>query len=204
MSTPLTSHWGNQLTTYTIKNESDTLCLILPGIAYYLERSYLDYSKNLVAELGYDVLCVEYGFQTARASFTPAEELAIVVKEAIQVIEANLLSTHKKLVIIGKSIGTCVQIELNKHFHALPITNVFISPIDKTMALGIPAPAFVITSDSDPLLSSENFEKLQEMDGITLENVSGSTHALDIPGDVAGTITALGKYIEAVRTYLTK
>lgn len=204
MTTLLKSHWGTDLNSRFVDKNSDTLCVILPGIAYYLDRSYLDYSKQLSLELGFDVLEVEYGFQTAKASFSVPDEFDIIVKETIQVVEAQLEKEYKSIVIIGKSIGTCVQILLNKHLEGRALTNIYISPIDKTVGLGITENAFVITSSSDPLLSAENFERLKAIPSITLTNVEGANHALDLPNNVLGTIDALRTYIEDARAFLTK
>ncbi|WP_053984494.1 alpha/beta hydrolase [Niameybacter massiliensis] len=204
MTTSLKSHWGIDLNSRFVNKNSDTLCVILPGIAYYLDRSYLDYSKQLSCELGFDTLEVEYGFQTAKAAFSVPDEFDIIVKETIQVVESKLEKEYKKIVIIGKSIGTCVQIALNKHLEGKDITNIYISPIDKTVGLGITENAFVITSSSDPLLSNENFESLKTIAGITLTNVEGANHALDLENNVLGTIDALKTYIQDARTFLTK
>ena len=43
----LKSYWDVNLTGKFTDNNSSTLCIILPGIAYYLERPYLNYSKQL-------------------------------------------------------------------------------------------------------------------------------------------------------------
>lgn len=204
MNTPIRSHWGVDLNNRFLDNESDTLCVLLPGIAYLLDRSYLDYSKQLACELGFDVLEIEYGFQTAKASFSVPEQFDIIVQETIQVVTSRLEKDYKKIVIIGKSIGTCVQILLNKHLEGQALTNIYISPIDKTVGLGLTTDAFVITSSSDPLLSPESFETLTHVPGIMLTNVEGANHALDLPGNILGTIDALKNYIADAHAFLVK
>lgn len=204
MNTTLKSHWGTDLNNRFVDKQSDTLCIILPGIAYLLDRSYLDYSKQLSIQLGFDTLEIEYGFQTAKAGFDVPTEFDIVVKETIVSIEQALTKDYKNIVIIGKSIGTCVQSMLNKHLADRTLTNIMISPIDKTVGLGIPENTFIITSDSDPLLSAENFASLATIAGVQLTNVAGATHALDIPGDICGTIDALKTFIVDAEAFLTK
>lgn len=204
MSTTLKSHWGLDLNNRFTNQNSNTLCIILPGIAYLLDRSYLDYSKQLGVQLGYDTLEIEYGFQTAKAAFDVPTQFDIIVNETIASVEKALEKSYDHIVIIGKSIGTCVQTMLNNHLADRSITNIYISPIDKTLGVGVVANAFVITSSADPLLSAESFTKLSDIPGIQLTNVEGATHALDIPGDICGTVDALKKYLVDAQSFLTK
>lgn len=110
------SYWGVESNGKFTDNNSKTLSIILPGIGYLLDRSYLDYSKQLCLQMGYDVLEIEYGFHITRAKFDPSKEFDILVSETINVIERSIIKDYDNIIIIGKSIGTCVQIMVNKHF----------------------------------------------------------------------------------------
>ena len=78
--------------------------------------------------MGYDVLEIEYGFHITRAKFDPSKEFDILVSETINVIERSIIKDYDNIIIIGKSIGTCVQIMVNKHFRDKITKNIYISP----------------------------------------------------------------------------
>ena len=73
------SYWGVELSPRFIDAGSKKLCIILPGIGYCLDRSYLDYSKQLAKEIGYDVLEIEYGYQINRSEFNIEKEFSILL-----------------------------------------------------------------------------------------------------------------------------
>ena len=108
------SYWGVELSPRFIDAGSKKLCIILPGIGYCLDRSYLDYSKQLAKEIGYDVLEIEYGYQINRSEFNIEKEFSIMVSESLEVIDNAIEKEYEEILIIGKSIGTSVQSFLNK------------------------------------------------------------------------------------------
>ena len=84
------SYWGVELSPRFIDAGGKKLCVILPGIGYCLDRSYLDYSKQLAKEIGYDVLEVEYGYQINRSEFNIEKEFSIMVSESLEVIDNDI------------------------------------------------------------------------------------------------------------------
>lgn len=196
------SKWGVELKGTLIEKNSDTLCIVLPGIAYLIDRSYLDYSKQMASELGFDVLSLEYGFQINRTTFDVPTEFDIMANETIKTIDISINKDYKNIIIIGKSIGTCVQNVLNAHFKNKKIKNIYISPIDKTAENGVHENSLVITGSADPLLSSENLEKIKATSGVKLINIENANHALDIPGDVLKTVQVLLDIIKAEKEFL--
>ena len=157
------SHWGVELIPTLIKQGSDTLAVILPGIGYTIDRVTLEYSSELALKLGFDLLKVEYGFQVARKEFNVEKEFDIIVEETLEIVENALSENYKNIVIIGKSIGTCVQNLLNDRIEGYNIENIYISPINKTVEMGIKENSLVITGTKDPLLSKENLEKIDRI-----------------------------------------
>ena len=198
----LKSYWDVNLDGRFIDNNSSTLCIILPGIAYYLERPYLNYSKQLVDELNYDILEIEYGFQIARKKLNLPNEFKILLNETSELINMYLNIKYKNILIIGKSIGTVLQTFLNKQLKSKNLTNIYISPIDKTVNLGIEENSLVITGTKDSLLSLDSRNKIKAIKNTTLINIEGAGHSLDIHEDVFRGIDELRKVIEAERNFL--
>lgn len=201
MQSSINSYWGSQLTPEFIDNQSDVLAIILPGIAYTLDRGNLEYSSELALSLNYDVLKVEYGFQITRKKFDIPSEFDILCKETLEEVKPFFKNKYKKIVIIAKSIGTCVQKYLNENIDGFNIVNVAISPIDKTVSMGIDYRTFVVTGSSDPLLSQENKMKLEKTNKsfICFENAN---HALNIANKPLASLNILAELIVNIDSYL--
>lgn len=198
------SYWGMNLKPLVIGKGSDTLAVILPGIGYTLDRVTLEYSSELSLELGFDVLKIEYGFQVGRREFHPDIEFNIIAEESFKLLKSTLGNRYKNIVFIGKSIGTCVQNVLNKNVKGYNITNIYLSPINKTVQMEIEENALVITGSSDPLLSKENLEILEEVNGTKLINIDGANHALNIEGNAIKSLEVQLNIIKCMKEYLSK
>lgn len=199
------SHWGVPLKGRFINNDSDTLCIILPGIAYLLDRSYLDYGKKMASELGMDVYEMEYGFQLTRDKFDIEREFNLLADESIEAITRAIKKPYSRYVIIGKSIGTCIQILLNNELQSKgkPITNVYLSPIDKTVAMGVTKDSLVLTGLSDPLITHENIDQLKQIEGTKVVAVEGANHSLDIEGDILKTLDVLKENFLTIKEFIS-
>ena len=68
------------------------------------------YSQQIALELGLDVLCVDCGFETSHKDFDIDTELDIVVSESTQVLRKCLEKNYKKVIFVGKSLGTIIHV----------------------------------------------------------------------------------------------
>ena len=187
------SYWGVELSPRFIDARSKKLCIILPGIGYCLDRSYLDYSKQLAKEIGYDVLEIEYGYQINRSEFNIEKEFSIMVSESLEVIDNAIEKEYKEILIIGKSIGTSVQSFLNKD----------LSGRFKNIR-NIESNSLVITGDKDPLLSIAHRVKIEKREDIESFIIEGANHALDIEGNVMKTVDALKESLEIEKDFILR
>ena len=204
MNKTIKSHWNVDLSGRFIDNNSTKLCIILPGIGYLLERSYMDYSKKITLELGYDILEVEYGYQVSRSSFSPDNEFNIMLEETFKIVDANLNKHYQDILIIAKSIGTCIQIFLNEHLKNKNITNICLSPVDRTVEIGMLENSLVVSGLSDPLLSSENLNKIKKVKGIDLITIDNANHSFDIKNNIIKTLDALKDVILKEKDFIQK
>ncbi|MDZ4992733.1 alpha/beta hydrolase [Clostridium perfringens] len=201
------SYWGVELTPRFINAGGKKLCVILPGIGYCLDRSYLDYSKQLAKEMGYDVLEVEYGYQINRSEFNLEKEFSIMVSESLEVIDNAIDKEYEEVLIIGKSIGTSVQSFLNKDLSKRfkNIKNIYISPINKTLdEFNIESNSLVITGDEDPLLSIANRMNIEKRDDVESFIIEGANHALDVEGNIMKTVDGLKESLEIEREFILR
>lgn len=207
-SKKINSYYGAILESRVIDQGSNALVVLLPGIGYTLDRSLMDYSRNLALEKGYDVLPIEYGFQATRKKIDKdnMEEIEVIVNESFELLKLSLDSRYKKIIFIGKSIGTVVQRmledKIRKENYDGKIINVYLTPIDKTCELGIQENSLIVCGTKDPLITSENREKLSQMNNINYIEVEGAGHSLVIKNDVMKSIDVLKNIIYAEKDYI--
>lgn len=204
----LKSSYDVYLESKVIENKSDILAVILPGIGYTLDRPILDYSKKLCLELGYDVLPIEYGFQAARKEFDK-EKFQIVVDETMELISMSLNEKYKKIIFIGKSIGTVIQRIIQKKIisegsHKYIFINVYFTPVDKTVELGIDKESLVFTGTKDPLIKKESVEIIEKMKNVNLVKIHNADHSLNIKGDVVNSTKIIMEVIQREKEYLSR
>ena len=199
------SIYNVELESRVIENGSDVLCVILPGIGYTLDRPLLDYSKKLCIEMGYDVLLIEYGFQVSRSQFD-REKFNEIVNESMQLLKMSKLSQYKKIIFIGKSIGTVLQRILQDKLvddgFEFEFINIYLTPVDKTVELGIYRNSLVFTGTSDPLINRENVNTIKNIDDVNFIEIEGADHSLNIKSDIVKSAKILLRVIECEKEYL--
>lgn len=203
------SMWKCRINNKLICNNSDTLVIVLPGLGYTLEKSLLDYSKQLVLDLKFDYLGVEYGFQVSRENFNRHNENDIreLFLESLDVILSALelrKEQYKNIVFIGKSLGTVLQNKLSseiKEKYKVNIRNIYLTPINETLKGNLDKDGLVITGTRDVLISSDNLEKIK-LEGLKILEIDNAGHSLCIKGNVIESIKALEITIENMKQYL--
>lgn len=203
MNKVLNSYWEVQLKPNLIDNGSDKLVVILPGIGYTIDRVTIEYSGELALSQNYDLMEVEYGFQVARKAFNVKEEFNIIADETLELVKDALsLKEYKEVIIIGKSIGTCVQNFLNEKIKGINIKNIYISPIDKTVGMGFKEGSLIITGSKDPLLSEENLQNIVDSKKYKVIVFNGANHALNLEKNPIGSLEIQIEIIKAIKTFI--
>jgi len=204
----INSYYGGVLESKVIEQNSDVLTVLLPGIGYTLDRALMDYSKNLAVEKGYNVLPIEYGFQVARKNIDKdnIEQVKIVIDESFEILKLSFDSRYKKIIFIGKSLGTVVQRvledKIRKENYKGEIVNVYLTPVDRTCELGIQKNSLIVCGTKDPLISSENREKLSSMESVEYIEIEDAGHSLVIKDDVMKSIEVLKKIIKVEKDFI--
>lgn len=203
MNKVLNSYWEVQLKPNLIDNGSDKLVVILPGIGYTIDRVTIEYSGELALSQNYDLMEIEYGFQVARKGFDVKEEFNIIADETLELVKDALsLKEYKEVIIIGKSIGTCVQNFLNEKIKGINIKNIYISPIDKTVGMGFKEGSLIITGSKDPLLSEENLQNIVDSKKYKVIVFNGANHALNLEKNPIGSLEIQIEIIKAIKTFI--
>ena len=202
MNIKMLSYFKVNLDCNLIENYSDTLVVLLPGIGYTGDRPLMDYSKRLASEMRYDVLSIEYGFQVARTSLNHSDEFSIVIRETREIILKALNDKYRKIVFIGKSIGTLVQTSIEEKLAKYETFNIYLTPVSETIKVGIKESSLIIAGNNDPMINNDALHKLREMSNVKFLEIEGADHSLNIKNDTMKSIDVLKKVIEAERNYL--
>ena len=128
----LKSHWNVFWENKYIEQNSEILAIILPGQNYTNENPLMYYSDKIALEAGLDVLCIDFGFQISHKDFNIETELDILVMEVEQISKERVNKKYKKIVFIGKSLGTIIQNKLSEIFIDFDQVHIYLTPVDKT------------------------------------------------------------------------
>lgn len=199
----LDSHWNVTLENKCIDQNSDILAIILPGEGYTNEKPLMYYSYKIALELGLDVLCVDYGFQIAHKDFDINSEFDIVAKESEQILKKCLSKRYKKVIFIGKSLGTIIQSRLSKELIAYEQIHVYLTPVDKTFENMVNYPCLAIIGTNDGKINSLNMSMLENSKSIQLVKITDANHRLE-HSDALKSIEMLNTTMITLRKFLTK
>lgn len=188
--------------------DTKKLAVLLPGINYSTDRPLIDYSKRLVMELNYDALAIDYGFQVSRKQFNKEREVPIIIEESYEILVEALNCIDKKyseILFIGKSIGTVVQVALEKRLKEelknIKFTNIYLTPIEKTYQLGM-SKALVICGTNDTWISKDTIDNIKNNKNIKLVIIEKANHSLNIDGDILESIDIIKNVINLEKQYI--
>lgn len=197
------SHWSVTLKNRYIEQDSDILTVILPGEGYINEKPLMYYSCKTALELGLDVLCVDYGFQISRKDFNIDTEFDIVARESEQVLKKCLNKNYKKIIFIGKSLGTIIQNRLSKGLKDYDQIHVYLTPVDKTFENAVNYPCLVITGSEDGKINSLTMSVIENSKNIELAKIDGGNHRLEC-SDTIKSIEMLNTTMSKLKKFLIK
>ncbi|WP_459481209.1 alpha/beta hydrolase [Clostridium saccharoperbutylacetonicum] len=195
------SYWGENLSNKCIKQNSDVLAVILPGESYTNDKPLMYYSSKIALELGLDVLYIDYGFQILHKNFDINEELDILVKESEQVLIKCLSENYKKIIFIGKSLGTIIQNRLSKELRDYEQVHVYLTPVNETVKYIVNFPCLVITGKEDGKINSLNMNIIQNSKNIKLLQIDEGNHRLECL-DVLKSIEMLNTIMRTFKKFL--
>lgn len=168
-----------------------------------MKKPLMYYSYKVALELGLDVLCIDYGFQISHKDFDMNTELDIVVRESEQILKKCLSKNYKKIIFIGKSLGTIIQSKLSKELIDYEQIHVYLTPVDKTFENIVDYPCLVITGTEDRKISISNMNIIENNKNIELVKISGGNHRLEC-SDTLKSIEMLNTTIGTLKKFIIK
>ncbi|KEI04421.1 hypothetical protein [Clostridium botulinum] len=199
----LNSHWNVTLKNRYINQNSNVLTIILPGEGYVNEKPLMYYSYRIALELGLDILCIDYGFQISREGFDIDTEFDIVARESQQILKKCCNKNYKKIIFIGKSLGTIIQSKLSKELSDYEQIHIYLTPVDKTFENVVDYLCLVITGTEDRKISTSIISVIENNKNIELVKIDSANHSLEC-SDALKSIEILNTVMKTLKKFINK
>jgi predicted alpha/beta-hydrolase family hydrolase len=189
----------------------DHLAVFLPGFGYTLDMPLFYYAEKLLLERGWDVLRVEYAYNTRPEYQTlpEPERKQWLLEDATATWRAALdQRTYERVVLIGKSLGTLAM----GHLLTTPDPPPTVGAVWLTPMLGeerlrrqitqYGGPSLFVIGTADPHFDPVVLETMQVATIGEAVVVRNADHGMDIPGDPIASVRAVERVVEALTRFL--
>ncbi len=185
-----------------ISQNSDTLFVLLPGLASTVDSPLMYYSAGLALDLKSDCVAVNYCFHTGGKPYQQ-EHFWALVDDVKKVIDACLAKNkYQKIVFVGKSLGSIILMVLEAKYRTKYITHlVLLTPIPEYTDKIIEREQFIAFGTADHFIDQSVIDNYQKHQNITMHIVENGDHGLAV-GDTVNSIESLKQLMLAIRTYL--
>ncbi len=187
------------------------LAVLLPGFGYTLDMPLFYYAQNLLLERGWDVLRVEYAYNT-HPEFQTLPEMERnqwLLADTTAAWRAGLgQQTYDRVVLIGKSLGTLAMGHLLTMADPPPnVGAVWLTPLlaEERLCQQISqygGPSLFVIGTADPHFDPVVLEKMQVATIGEAVVVRNADHGMDIPGDPIASVRAVERVVEALSRFL--
>ena len=189
----------------------DHLAVLLPGYGYTLDMPLFYYAEHLLLERGWDVLRVEYAYNTRPEFQTlpkPERDRWLLADTTAAWRAALGLRTYERVVLIGKSLGTRAMGYLLTVADPHPnVGAVWLTPLlgEEQLRKQIQqygGPSLFVIGTADPHFDPVVLEKMQVATIGEAVVVRNADHGMDIPGDPIASVRAIERVVEALGRFL--
>lgn len=197
------------------RDETSTLAVLLPGQGYTADMPLFYYSEWIALERGWDVLRVDYDYRSLEYD----EDLDIRRKrleERMQQLHSDVGAAfigglqqrdYEIVVLVGKSLGTRAMTYLLSQGISQNLWNVWLTPLINGQDVREcieqhPGQTFVAIGTEDFAYDQEYLERLEASGEVEIVGVEGADHSMDISGDIARSIHAMGQLMSRLDAFL--
>lgn len=189
---------------------SGHLAVLMPGRRYSNAMPLMQYHARLLAELGADLLLVDYDYQHS-SEFAVAPE-----REQMRWLQADTLAAcragldrglYERVTLVGKSLGTMAMPYL---FASAPeleqAQGIWLTPVLLDMMMGlitaVKQPGLFVIGTVDRYYELAKVNALRSLPASEVLVVEGADHALEIPGDIRSSVPILGQVLATSAAFL--
>lgn len=194
-----------------LDKKSNTLIIVLGGYGYTLNHPILYYTKSIAKELSCDCLGIDFNYKNNPIFLGKAEndkdtyfeDDVVLAKEYIK----ECSKTYRKIVFIGKSMGTSIIKRLLTDKDLLrKSASILITPGTEWNSIlrvitAIDNPILVIGSMADSNYRIEGLSELKTRNNIEVLEFHDANHALET-GNVDQDLEILKTVISAIREFI--
>lgn len=185
------------------------LGIILPGYRYPPEMPPLYYAGRILLEGGADLLRIEYTYYRTDFPKQPEREQDKWLSGDVFAACEAALSRHsyEKITLIGKSMGTIAMGQLLADPRFQSAICVWLTPLLTMDWLCSrieqihPRSLFVIGT-ADKFYQPEILNRLEHITAGRSLVIDSANHALEIPGDIPGSLAVLNQIVQALQEFL--
>ncbi|WP_088036377.1 alpha/beta family hydrolase [Evansella clarkii] len=189
-----------------IEQEQPTtnLAIILPGAGYTTQAPLLYYTTGLLYGKGFDVLHINYKYNSQELSALKKEDFA---KDVLAVIEKVLKNKeYKNFYFAAKSIGTIALSYLLENPKFYDAKAVWLTPLlqrdDVFNAMkNTNNKGLCIIGDQDSCCITDRFEALKKHSNLTLRLIEGGDHGLELSNQPVESINILKEVIADINEF---
>ncbi|MDR9856492.1 hypothetical protein RJP21_23085 [Paenibacillus sp. VCA1] len=153
-----------------------TLVVEFPGAQYGTELPLFHYPRKLAFQYGFDVLSLEYGYQSARLKpeFND-ESIHNIVSDLEGAFQTIDLSQYKQIVFLSKSLGTLIAGLLAEKL-GIAVKHVFLTPLSRTIPYIHENNCLVVTGTDDPVFTEIERNQISSARMLVID---GANHGLE-------------------------
>jgi len=196
---------------YTHEKKPTSLIIVFPGYGYDSNSPLFFYLKELVYDLGYDFITIDYRYNENQEflDLPESDKLKWLEYDSNIFYETIKQNTdYKQYFLLGKSLGTTailniLQNEKNREKETL----ILLTPAMSQAALidiikDFKTPVFFQIGDVDPYYSKKNIKFLKNNKNIELDILSDMGHAYETGDDIYKSILNLITALKNIEKFL--
>ena len=199
---PLKSHDGRPLPHTFYEAEGTGILLVLPGLHYGPDGPALYLLAKRMQAAGWDTLGLTYGFQAAM-TFPWTDHAGETLAECRAALEAvRLHRSYERIAVVGKSLGTILLVQLcaegvvPEEARVAHLTPPLGNPVFDGAFAETRQAAYIAIGTRDRFYDPAALQALAAKRPAYLRVLEGADHGLDVPGDLAATLRAVGQVVE--------
>jgi hypothetical protein len=188
--------------------QASSLAVMLPGRGYTVQGPLFHYSTGVFLNKGFDVLHVNYDYNTVQSeSLTLEEEIQQITEDVNSVLDYILkYQPYDFYTLIGKSLGTIALSSIVDRISLKNAKIIWLTPLlqlDYVMdkMLSSSQNGLCIIGDEDPCFISEKLEKLKDKENMQTLLLPGTEHSLNYADRPVDSIDVLKTVITEISNF---
>lgn len=184
------------------------LAVIFPGIGYTCTRPLLYYSAAAAAEMGYELIQLDYGPDIHSFKGRNSHDLESIAHLALERITPVLsginYSSYSKIVFISKSIGTVIACRAQENFcRTISPLHFLLTPVPSTLPYLEKIDGLFFSGTADPYISPDLiYSAARQYPDKTGKIYPDCNHSLEEKGKTLKNINTLSEIIHKLQTFL--